>query len=285
MDGGAVMAPRKKRVVSRSKSKTTSKSKTAMSSSLPTAPITAQSHANFTPIRQAYGQVVPQGQSSNTFELATKSAHHQHNSSFGPQASVQSATQLKPSASAHFAPVNLDIPTGEDPNVKRLEQQLEQMRLENSKLSATVSKQNEIIAQMRQSYNSGQPAQVIDHLTEEMQKAHDLEYLCRSKERQIEILRGDVTEARNLKQISDENFEKVQAQNMCLLNDNSTLQEDNFRLKEALDHAMRNCEHLKSEKNQMSSRFGYLTNEMVTLRELANELKSSKPHTQVHTKA
>lgn len=72
---------------------------------------------------------------------------------------------------------------------------------------------------------------------------------------------------------------------MCLLNDNSTLQEDNFRLKEALDHAMRNCEHLKSEKNQMSSRFGYLTNEMVTLRELANELKSSKPHTQVHTKA
>lgn len=55
MDGGAVMAPRKKRVVSRSKSKTTTKSKTAMSNSLPIAPITAQSHANFTPIRQAYG--------------------------------------------------------------------------------------------------------------------------------------------------------------------------------------------------------------------------------------
>ena len=33
----------------------------------------------------------------------------------------------------------------------------------------------------------------------------------------------------------------------------------------------------------MSSRFGYLTHEMVTLRELANELKSSKPHTQAHT--
>ena len=47
-----------------------------------------------------------------------------------------------------------------------------------------------------------------------MQKAHDLEYLLRNKERQIEILRGEADEARCHKAAAEQNFENVHAQNM-----------------------------------------------------------------------
>ena len=75
-----------------------------------------------------------------------------------------------------------------------------------------------------------------------MQKAHDLEYLLRNKERAIEILRGDVDEARALKLQAEENFDRVQAQNFGLLQDNEGLQEENGKLSEALEHAMRVCD-------------------------------------------
>ena len=65
--------------------------------------------------------------------------------------------------------------------------------------------------------HQGKPGQVIDQLTEEVQKAHDLEHLLRCKERSIEILRGEVEEARHLRACAEAAFEKVQAQNVQVL--------------------------------------------------------------------
>lgn len=39
----------------------------------------------------------------------------------------------------------------------------------------------------------------MSQLTEEVQKAHDLEYLLRNKERTIEILKGDADEAKAIR--------------------------------------------------------------------------------------
>ena len=51
---------------------------------------------------------------------------------------------------------------------------------------------------------------------------------------------------------------------------------------------MQTCEQLKTQRNEFSERFGYLSHEMGSLRDLAQELKSGKPsayHTQNHTRA
>lgn len=56
-----------------------------------------------------------------------------------------------------------------------------------------------------------------------MQKAHDLEHLIRNKERHIEILRGDLNDARQAKKQAEESLEKIQAQNMSLLKENEKL--------------------------------------------------------------
>jgi len=37
---------------------------------------------------------------------------------------------------------------------------------------------------------------------------------------------------------------------------------------------MMTCEQLKSQRNEYSERFGYLSHEMESLREIANEIKS-----------
>ena len=83
-----------------------------------------------------------------------------------------------------------------------------------------------------------------------------------------------------MKVSAEQNFERVQAQNDALLQGNESLQTENYKLTEALEHAMNCCEQMKSQRNEYSERFGFLSNEMSSLRGLANDIKSQKGQSQ-----
>ena len=54
---------------------------------------------------------------------------------------------------------------------------------------------------------------VLGDLTDEMQKVHDLEHLLRKKEQQIEILRGDLDETRQLRNAREEYIVELESKN------------------------------------------------------------------------
>lgn len=77
-----------------------------------------------------------------------------------------------------------------------------------------------------------------------------------------------------MKAFAEANYEKVLAQNVQILQRNETLEVENGRLTEALEHAMNCCEDLKTQRNEYSERFDFLSNEVTSLRGLANDIKS-----------
>ena len=83
--------------------------------------------------------------------------------------------------------------------IEALERELHYVKAEKLQLNTQVKKQKENIAEIRNQANLGRPGQAMSQLTEEVQKAHDLEYLLRNKERTIEILKGDADEAKAIR--------------------------------------------------------------------------------------
>ena len=63
------------------------------------------------------------------------------------------------------------------------------MRAKNFEIATLKKSQAQIV-------NSSETGKVLGQLTDEVYKCHDLEHLVRKRGQQIEILRGDLAEAR-----------------------------------------------------------------------------------------
>ena len=63
-------------------------------------------------------------------------------------------------------------------------------------------------------------------------------------------------------------------QNNQLSAENLRLKNKNIKLRKALEVAVETAEMLKTQRNKYSERFNYLNQEMDSLRDMANDLKS-----------
>ena len=64
-----------------------------------------------------------------------------------------------------------------------MEYELNMVKSENSRLNGQVERHRSNIAEIRDQVSKSRSGNVVEQLTEEVQKAHDLEYLLRGKER------------------------------------------------------------------------------------------------------
>ena len=104
-----------------------------------------------------------------------------------------------------------------------MQKNLELAQKENKILSEDLERKQNEIKTMKNRYNSKQTDKVMERFTDEIDKVHELEYLVRNKERQIEILRGELVEARQMYAEAEEYIDKINYQYGALEKKNQDL--------------------------------------------------------------
>ena len=104
-----------------------------------------------------------------------------------------------------------------------MKQNLDLANNENRILSADLERKHHEIKHIKNQYNSKQTDKVIEQFADQADKVHDLEYLVRNKERQIEILRGELTESRQMHAEAEDYIEKMNYANNELEKKNSEI--------------------------------------------------------------